>query len=259
MVQPFLNQLVAFTRENLLIFVGQQPNAHWILTDQNQLSPVITQDAFPLFAHDKSSPSTDELEELLEKMMSPHVRLDDDFVDAVYGETGGHPFLTGKVLIAFWDWMIEQRYPVRRFPRYAPSCTTSSQPPASRRGLSRTATTTTLFKRAASDHLSPVGREADPWLHSVYSAMRGLVLNSPSTFSLPESQFEEMAERYSTVMSPRELLASAERANFLTLQNGLVTPKVRVFGQDRRRGGHRGILYRHRGPGLHSVNKAAPS
>ena len=131
-------------------------------------------------------------------MMSPHVRLDDDFVDAVYGETGGHPFLTGKVLIAFWDWMIEQRYPISAlspvraelYYQFAAACLTPRAVSYSHHY--------DMFKRAASDHLSPVGREADPSLHSVYSAMRGLVLNSPSTFSLPESQFEEMAERYST-------------------------------------------------------------
>jgi hypothetical protein len=230
-VQPLLNQLVAFTRDNLLIFMGQQPNAHWILTDQNQLSPVVMQDNFPLFAHDKGSQSTDEFEELLRKMMSPHVRLDDEFVDAVYEEAGGHPFLTGKMLIAFWDWLIEKHFPtsaldpakVELFQDFAKESLTASAVAHSAHY--------DMFKHAAADHLSPRGRESVPWLHSVYSAMRGLVLNSRETFSMPEAQFESMVERYSGSMSPQELLASATRSNFLTLENGLVRPKIRVLAR----------------------------
>lgn len=33
-VQPLLNQMVAFTRDNLLVFLGQQPNAHYLLMEQ---------------------------------------------------------------------------------------------------------------------------------------------------------------------------------------------------------------------------------
>lgn len=47
--QPLLDQMVAFTRDNLLVFLGQQPDAHYVLMDQNQLSAYMEQDAFPLF------------------------------------------------------------------------------------------------------------------------------------------------------------------------------------------------------------------
>lgn len=230
-VQPLLNQLVAFTRENLLIFMGQQPDAHWILMDQNQLSPVVMQDNFPLFARDKASRSLDEFEELLQKMMSSHVRLEQEFVDAVYAETGGHPFLTGKMLVAFWDWLIEKRFPTSAL---SPARADLFNDFASERLTARSIAYNErykMFKRAASDHLSPLGRVKDPWLHSVYSAMRSLVLNSPATYAIPETQFEEMAERYSSSMSPHELLASASQANFLTLEDGLVRPKIRVLAR----------------------------
>lgn len=231
MVQPLLNQLVAFTRDNLLIFMGQQPNAHWILTDQNQLSPVVMQDNFPLFAHDNGSQSTDEFEELLQKMMSSHVRLEDEFVDAVYEEAGGHPFLTGKMLVSFWEWLIEKRLPTSAL---SPARVELFRDFAAERLTPRAVAYSAhydMFKTAASDHLSPLGRDHDPWLHSVYSAMRGLVLNSPGTFSMPEGQFEQMVERYSAPMSPQELLASAARSNFLTLEHGLVRPKIRVLAR----------------------------
>lgn len=35
-VQPLLSQMARFSRDNLLIFLGQQPDAHYLLMDQNQ-------------------------------------------------------------------------------------------------------------------------------------------------------------------------------------------------------------------------------
>src|SRR5205085_8822935 len=58
-LQPLLNQMVAFSQENLLVFIGQRPDAHFILMDQNQLSPYVEQDAFPLFANDPGPGSTE--------------------------------------------------------------------------------------------------------------------------------------------------------------------------------------------------------
>ena len=46
-VQPILDQLVTFAHDNLLVFLGQQPDAYFILMDQNQLAPYVTQDSFP--------------------------------------------------------------------------------------------------------------------------------------------------------------------------------------------------------------------
>ncbi len=40
LLEPFLDQLVEFAAENLLVLLGQQPDAHFVLMDQNQLVPV---------------------------------------------------------------------------------------------------------------------------------------------------------------------------------------------------------------------------
>ncbi len=231
-VQPLLNQLVAFTRDNLLIFVGQRPDAHWILTDQNQLSPVVTQDPFPLFVHGPAaSGSVSEFQELVQKMMSGHVALEPGFVDQVFGETGGHPFLTGKLLVSFWDWLIDNQRPksslapVRPdlFMEFADSCLGHSSIAHNHRYE--------MFRRAAADHLSPLGRTTEPWLHSVYSVMRVLVLSSPTNFSVPLGQFIELAERTSDLVPPEDLLSTATRANFLVHEGGQVRPRIPLLGR----------------------------
>jgi hypothetical protein len=230
-VQPLLNQLVTFARDNLLIFMGQQPDAHWILTDQNQLSPVVTQDAFPLFSHDPESNSVGEFHELVQKVMTSHAEPDPAFVGELYAETGGHPFLTGKLLVSFWDWLIETKRPTSVL---APVHAELFQE-FTRASLNHTSIAYNshyeMFKRAAADHLSPMGRRQHPWLHSVYSALRGLVLESPDTFSMPLSDFLALAERDCIGMSPEDLLSTASRANFLTIDSEVVRPRIRILGR----------------------------
>ena len=73
--QPLLNQMVGFSRENLLIFIGQRPDSHYILMDQNQLSPYVKQDPFPLFEHTKGRTAT-EFTELVRKVLTERVGFD---------------------------------------------------------------------------------------------------------------------------------------------------------------------------------------
>jgi len=230
-VQPLLNQLVAFTRENLLIFMGQQPNAHYILLDQNQLSPVIEQDSFPLFTHEPASASTGEFHELLRNVMTRHVELSPEFVNSIYQETGGHPFLTVKLLISFMDWLIAGRRPV--------SLLTPVQAELfeefTRSALNRTAILHNphyeLFKEAASRHLSPEGRSSEPWLHSVYSAMRSLTLSSPGSLTLTLDDYVVNASRDCVGTSPHQLLSTATRANFLTFDGTFVRPRIPLLAR----------------------------
>ena len=107
-VQPLLNQMVGFSRDNLLVFMGQQPNAHYILMDQNQLSPYVEQDPFPLFQHN-SGTTTGEFSELMRKVLTDAIRFDGSFADATYEETSGHPFLTVNVLVEFVEWLIDDQ------------------------------------------------------------------------------------------------------------------------------------------------------
>ncbi|WP_103343626.1 hypothetical protein [Amycolatopsis sp. CA-126428] len=230
-VQPLLNQLVAFTRDNLLIFVGQQPNAHWILTDQNQLSPILTQDPFPLFSHESAANFFDEFHELVQKIMSSHAELESAFVDQVYLETAGHPFLTAKLLVSFWTWLIDTRRSLSSLQPVRPELFNEfvrSQLRPTKIVYNRQYD---MFLAAASEHRSERGREQHPWLHSVYAGMRQLVLDSPDTFSMPVDEFTGMVRRHCVGVSPEALLATASRANFLTFDGGVVRPKIRLLAR----------------------------
>lgn len=92
--QPLLNQLVEFARDNLLVLLGQQPGAHFILMDQNQLAPYVNQDPFPLFEHRLKE---GEFSELVGKVLRDQIKVARGFVDALHEETAGHPFLTVNV------------------------------------------------------------------------------------------------------------------------------------------------------------------
>jgi hypothetical protein len=163
--------------------------------------------------------------------MSSHVELDPDFVNCVYRETGGHPFLTGKLLVSFWDWLIKNKRPFsclapirsELFLEFAGSSFDHTSIAYNHEYV--------MFQKAAASHLSPVGREREPWLHGVYSILRSLVLSSPETFSLPEGDFVRLAERDCPAIPPYELLSSGVRANFLTFEDGVVCPRIRLLGR----------------------------
>ena len=109
-VQPILNQLMAFSHENLLVFLGQQPDAHFILMDQNQLAPYVDQEPFPLFEH-VTGTTTGEFSELVRKIFFERIDVTGGFIDALFAETAGHPFLSVNVLCEFFDWLIEEQRP----------------------------------------------------------------------------------------------------------------------------------------------------
>ena len=107
-VQPLLDQLVEFATENLLILLGQQPNAHFIFMDQNQLSAYVQQEPYPLFEH-RTGTVGSEFHELVRRTFQQTLVFDTTFVDAVFEETGGHPFLAVNLLRDIVDWLIKRK------------------------------------------------------------------------------------------------------------------------------------------------------
>ena len=109
-VKPLLNQLVEFSRENLILLIGMQPNAHNILMDQNQLSPLVVLDGFPLFEH-REGPAASEFAVLVKRVVGNHVLTSPSFLGPLHAETGGHPFLTVNLLVDLFDWLRARRNP----------------------------------------------------------------------------------------------------------------------------------------------------
>lgn len=231
-VQPLLNQMVAFSRENLLVFIGQRPDAHFILMDQNQLSAYIEQDTFPLFAHGSGIES--EFRELLKKVLTERVAFDQRFADGVYGETAGHPFLTVKLLIELFDWMIKGQRPVRGLHVTEQDFVEFARDRLNPVALG-TSTEYSFFRAAIAEALSSDGRSDTPWLHAVYSCLRHIAEHSPDSFRCSRNEFNDIVARvdYDGMLgfSPEYLLSTGAQANFFTFNDQEVWPKVPLLAR----------------------------
>lgn len=231
--QPLLSQLVAFSRDNLLIFVGQRPDAHQILLDQNQLSPFVQQNQFPLFEH--HSPDASEFKDLLTKVLPPEpFNLDATFVQEVYGETGGHPFLTVNILISFVEWLIEQQRSTAGLTLHDEDFRTFVK---QRLSADHIALVSELgwFYGVIGEALSDEGRSHDPWLHAVYWTMQQICRLNPRSFACSRSEYRDLAQsaagRLHVGYDPDYVLRSASEANFLMLRGEMVMPRIRLLGR----------------------------
>ena len=231
-VQPLLSQMVAFSRENLLVFLGQQPNAHFILMDQNQLSAYIEQDSFPLFSHEEGA-TQDELSELVRKVMTERTSFDSGFVDCLYRETAGHPFLTVNLLVEFVEWLIDTHRPVASlhldeadFEAFSTKRLGGKEVSMSREYI--------FFREAIRDGLSQEMRQTDPWLHGIYTCIRGLALESPETYTCSRSDFDGLVEKAGlpeTGMEADLLLTTGSQANFFDCDDQSVRPKIKLLAR----------------------------
>ena len=188
-VQPMLNQMVHFSRENLLVFIGLRPDAHLIFTDQNQLMPYVTQDRFPLFAHAPGL-TTSEFHELIQKAVSRRCTLDPGFTDAVYSETAGHPTLSVNVLVELFKWLIERKHladPVRLTADDFASFRIAWLTPAALRETTGYRT----MRQFVHGGLMAEARRDQPWLFAVLSVLRRLPLDAPETLALSRSDVME--------------------------------------------------------------------
>jgi len=225
--QPLLDQLVAFSRDNLFVMLGQQPNAHFIFMDQNSLSAYVEQDPFPLFQHE-AAPSSTEFANLLRKALTDRLRFDDSFSGSIYRETSGHPFLTVNLLTVFVEWLIDRRFRAKEsrlnsglFDEFA------------REGLSATSVSLCreyeFFRYAAAEALGNLGREQTPWLHAVYNALQFISRESPTTLKVSRGDFASLTVGLTGtpgLVTTEDLLSTAARSNFLQFDENWVWPKI---------------------------------
>jgi hypothetical protein len=230
-VQPLLNQMVAFARDNLLIFIGQQPNAHYLLMDQNQLAPHVRQDHFPLFQHESGEPH-EEFAQLVQKVVTTQMEPDPSFVGAIFAETAGHPFLTVNLLADFVDWLIDNG---RRLSQLRLTAEDMQQftDAMLRPGHIATGRDYVLFREAAVEAMGRFGRIHTPWLSAVYSGISEIVKASPDTLSCSRADFAEMVRRAQGEggIDAELLLSSASESNFLSYDDHVVRPKIRLLGR----------------------------
>lgn len=228
--QPLISQMLAFATKNVLLFMGQRPDAHQILLSQNQLSPNIRQHAFPLFTH--SVEGSSEFSQLVWRVLTDRIPSSQSFDDAVYRETRGHPYLTVNVLVDFCDWAIEERINLAstelsgaQFERFASVRLIQSR-------LQRSSYYV-LFHGMLAEFLSEQSREQEPWLYAVTNVLRDLVKKHPKKLSCSLASFESLARSSADILgaAPSRLLASAAMANFLLERDGLVSPAIPLMAR----------------------------
>ena len=233
-VQPILNQLASFSHENLLVFLGQKPGAHFILMDQNQLAPYVTQEPFPLFEH-SSGKTKGEFPELVDKILGGRVECTADFLDALFAETAGHPFLTANVLVEFVDWLIDTKRPQSAlrvdgidFEHFV----------AGRLQVDRILSSRAyrFFRKAAAEAMSERGFRNNRWLFAAYWLIRGLSSDRADRFAAPLAGLDELTRKIPVpagehLPDPDELLSSASLANFLERGRDAIAVKIRTLGR----------------------------
>ena len=230
--QPLLNQMVEFSRENLLVFLGQQPNAHYILMDQNQLSAYVQQDSFPLFQHEAGTVQG-ELSELIRKVLTERVSVDPSFVDEVHSETAGHPYLTVNLLVEFVDWLIEKQRPVSSLSLDAVDFEKFVKAKLRPKDVSLSPEYH-FFRETIGEALGAQARATTPWLHAIYTAIRGIVKESPTTLRCTRSDFDEIVEGAHLPelgMDGNLLLSTGSQANFVDHDEHDVWPKIRLLAR----------------------------
>ncbi|WP_448122679.1 hypothetical protein [Stenotrophomonas riyadhensis] len=225
-VFPLLDQLVEFARENMIVLVGQQPNAHYVLMDQNKLSAYVVQDSFPLFEHGRGS-TTGEFVDLLSKVISERFSFTGAFTDALYEETRGHPYLTVNVVVSLVEWLIGSRVKALdvRFDQALIQRYFLEELNSSRIALN---TEYQFFLEAASDAMSDGGKTSNPWLWAVYRAMRMFVVEFGAQGECKVEEFVLSFDRLnigSAGIAALDLLRTSDDANFFRVSGG---SKVRL-------------------------------
>ncbi len=233
-VQPILNQLMTFSYDNLLVFLGQQPDAHFILMDQNQLAPYVQQDPFPLFEH---APQTTrgEFSELVRKILAERMECTARFLDALFKETAGHPYLTANVLGEFVEWLIEGRRPQlglrvqdADFHEFA-----DHKLNADRILLSPDYE---FFRQAAAEAMSTQVYRNNPWLFTAYWVLRELSKDGSGAFRVERAGFPDLMRRIPVPQGEpapdcNEILRSASQANFLSYDEDWVRVRIPTLGR----------------------------
>lgn len=232
-VQPLLNQMVAFSLENLLVFIGQRPDAYCVIMDQNQLSPYVQQDLFPLFEH-REGALLSEFNSLLQKVLTDRVTFESSFADAVFAETAGHPFLTVNLLVHLFEWLIDMKRPASSlklsagdFQNFAGSCLTTE--------VIGTRPEYNFFLKVAGEALSADGKQQSPWLHAVYLVLRRVAEGDPATMRCSRDRFNRIVAELNLAHEfgyhPDELIRTASLSNFLLIKDNRIGPRIPLMAR----------------------------
>lgn len=229
--QPLLSQMVSFATANLLILMGQRPDAHYVLASQNQLSPLVRQHNFPLFEHHSGGNDT-EFSQFLRRVLTEKMQFAPSFVDAVYQETSGHPYLTVNLMVDLCDWLIENHVEEGRSQLDAARFAAFVRDRLSQAMIQRSPHYT-FFQTMLGDYLSERSRQQEPWLYAMASVLHDIGKKHPKSFSCTIVNYQHLAQTASRSarLTPDQLLSSGTMSNFLRVHDGHVAPAIRLMGR----------------------------
>lgn len=229
---PLLSQMVAFASKNLLIFMGQRPDAHLILSAQNQLSPLVRQYNFPLFEHHMGAIDTEFTQLLRRVLQEESLPFERSFSDAVYGETSGHPYLTVNLMVDFCDWLIATGFKPSTAPLDATQFENFTRDRLTPAALQRSPHYV-FFHGMLAEYSSERGRDREPWLSAITNVLQEIAKKHPKIFTCSVNNFNQIAANYlhAIKMTPERFLASAAMSNFLQDKGGQVKPGVRLMAR----------------------------
>ena len=232
-VQPLLNQLLEFSQQNLLILMGLRPDAHFILMDQNQLSPYVRADQFPLFEFIPNHPDC-EFRDLVRRVLTERIQCDDAFVGHLYGETGGHPVLTVNLLVSLCEWLIETRRPLSQLRLGASDFEAFSGRHLTVKAVALNEVYDT-HRKFAQQGLSDRSRERMPWLYAVLHVLRYIATSEEGRMSCSVSDVTRLLERLGLDKSPgidaQDLVRTGAMANFFKVTDRTVKPGIRLLAR----------------------------
>ena len=233
-----------FSDSNLLVFMGQRPDAYKILMSSSHLAYRVRQEPFPLLVH---GPAAEEFAEfVVDKVLSTErtgVGCTEQFLDALFEETAGHPFLIVNVLVDFVDWLIErgrfgkgstmEREVFAEFVQSRLSIEEILLPGQNEEGYYAA-----FFSGAAEEALGRVMGAADPWLYAVYWTLRLIAVKDPVELCVSLEDFRDLVNKIPRIPETelpgyQKILTTATMANFLSydVKQRNVRVKIRTLGR----------------------------
>lgn len=230
---PLLSQITEFANDNLVVLLGMNPLAHYVLMEENQLSAYVRPAHFPLFSHGDGDQDS-EFSDLVQKAMTKHVQYTAAFVDALYVETRGHPFLTVKALRDMLDWMLSEQ---RAVPRsgFDEAVVDAYVDALDKRRL-RQSEHFDFFRMFVRETLQKANPVDQGWLSA---SMKVLQSCAENTGKLSYLDAVAVVKQCSTGLQPDEVLELATRTNLLVLDAETVQPAIpllaKIVGSEARR------------------------
>jgi len=228
---PLLSQMVDFATRNLLIFMGQRPDAYLVLSAQNQLSPLVRQLSFPLFEHVEGVADS-EFSQLLRHVLTEKLPFEPSFATAIFEETSGHPYLTVNLMVDFCDYLICNRYRFSEVALNRQQFVDFTRDRLAVAALKRSPHYE-FFNGQMAEYLSELARGDEPWLCAIATTLRMLATKHPKNFSCAFSSYEQWGAPIGAMagMTAARLLTTGAQANFLEDTGGQVSAGVRLLAR----------------------------